>query len=193
MTYQSSNPQINTGSPAVATSDGGAPISQWWPIGLLISSVLFFILGGGLLGAWSSSTVCDYGYFDDICYGNASEYDGGIACIVIAVVLKVAFWIVLIVFCVQRRRSRASPSTVVYVNAQAAAESGNAAKAQPQASMYSTPQPEFTGVQPAPQYGAPAQVQTPVAEKQAVTRYCGHCGAGNVTPFCAQCGSQVPM
>jgi len=190
MAYQNSNPQINT-APAVTSSDGRGSLSHWWPIGLIISSVVFFVIGGGLLGAWSSSTYCD-GYFNDYCYSNGSEYDAGVAFIVIGVILKIAFWIVLIIFCVQRRRTQ-SPSTVVYVNAQAAAESGNAAKAQPQANVYSAPQQEYTGVQPAPQYGAGAQGQAPVVEKQTVTRYCGHCGAGNTTPFCSQCGSQVPM
>lgn len=191
MAYQNSSPQINTGTEVVA---GRAPVSQWWPIGLLISSIVFFVLGGGLLGAWSSSSYCtyDYDYGYDYCIGNASEWDGGIACIVIGAILKLAFWVVLIVWCVQRRRSR-SPSTVVYVNAQAAAESGNAPKAQPQANVYSAPQPDYAGVQPAPQYGVATQVQVPVAEKQAVTRYCGSCGSGTTTPFCSHCGSQVPM
>ena len=187
MSYQNSSPQIQVGG----TTTGKAPLSHWWVIGVFCASVLFFIIGGGLLGAWSSSLICD-GYYYDICYGNAGEWDGGIACIAIGSILKFVFWVLLIVWCVQRRRSRA-PSTVVYVNAQAAAEAGTAAKPQPQTNVYSVPQPEYAGVQPAPQYGAAAQAQVPVAEKQAVMRYCSACGTGTTTPFCSQCGSQVPM
>jgi hypothetical protein len=185
MSYQNSSPQIQVGG-----TTGKAPISHWWVIGVFCSSVLFFVIGGGLLGAWSSSAACGYYY----CYGDAGEWNGGIACIAIGAILKFVFWVLLIVWCVQRRRSRA-PSTVVYVNAQAAAEAGTAPKPQPQANVYSAPQPEYAGVQPAPQYGAAAQVQAPapVAEKQAVMRYCGHCGTGTTTPLCSQCGSQVPM
>jgi len=185
MAYQNSSPQIQVGG-----TTGKAPISHWWPIGLFCSSVLFFVLGGGLLGAWSSSVFCD-GYYD-ICYGNVGEYNGGIACIAIGAILKFAFWVVLIVWCVQRRRSHA-PSTVVYVNAQAAAEAGTVAKPEPQATVYSVPQPEPVGIQHVPQYGAAVLAQVPVAEKQAAVRYCGQCGTGTTTPFCSQCGSQVPM
>lgn len=186
MAYQNSSPQIQIGTPAT----GKAPMSRWWPLGIFCSSVLFFVIGGGLLGAWSSSFNC-YGYYD-FCYGNAGEWNGGIACIVIGAILKLAFWVVLIVWCVQRRRSSA-PSTIVYVNAQAAAEAGTVAKPQPQANVYSPPQPEYAGVQPVPQYVGAAQAQVPVAEKQAVTRYCGQCGTGTTTPFCSQCGYQAPM
>jgi len=186
MAYQNSSPQIITGTqPATDRS----PLSKWWVVGVFCSSVFFFVLGGGLLGAWSASLSCSY--YDYICYGDLGEWNGGIACIAIGAILKFVFWVLLIVWCVQRRRSRA-PSTVVYVNAQANAEAGTVQKPQPVANVYSVPQRDYT-VQPAPEYGvAAAQAGVPT-EKQLATRYCGQCGSGTTTPFCAKCGSQVPM
>jgi hypothetical protein len=170
MAYQNSSPQIVTGTQPVT---GKAPISKWWPIGCFCSFVFFIVLGGGLLGA--------------------GVWYGGIACIAIAVILKFVFWVLLITWCVQRRRA-STPSTIVYVNAQANAEAGTFQKPQPVATVYSAPQPNYT-VQPAPGYGvAAAHAEVPsVVEKRGVTRYCGRCGTSTTTPFCLQCGSQVPM
>jgi hypothetical protein len=174
MAYQNSSPQIITGTQPAADR---APMSKWWVVGVFCASVFFFVLGGGLLGAWS--------------YGDIGEWNGGIACIAIGAILKFVFWVLLIVWCVQRRRSRA-PSTIVYVNAQANAEAGTVQKPQPVANVYSVPQRDYT-VQPSPEYGvAAAQAEVP-SEKQVATRYCGQCGTGTITPFCSRCGSQVPM
>jgi hypothetical protein len=172
MAYQNSSPQIVT---SIQPSTGKAPISKWWPIGFFCGFVFFFVLGGGLIGA--------------------GIFLGGIACIAIGAILKFVFWVLLIVWAVQRRRGRAAaPSTIVYVNAQANAEAGTVQKPQPIATTYSTPQQNYT-VQPGTEYGiAPAYTGVPnVVEKQAVIRYCGQCGTGNTTPFCSQCGSQVPI
>jgi hypothetical protein len=189
MAYQNSSPQIVTGIEPVT---GKAPISKWWPIGFFCGAVFFFVLGGGLLGAWSSSVDCIYDYYSDYCGGNDSEWNGGIACIAIGAILKFVFWVLLIIRCVQIRRTRA-PSTIVYVNAQANAEAGTVQKPQPLANAYSVPQPNYT-VQSAPEYGvAAAHAEVPIVEKQALMRYCGQCGTGTTTPFCSQCGSQVPM
>ncbi|OCK92081.1 uncharacterized protein K441DRAFT_663790 [Cenococcum geophilum 1.58] len=187
MAYQNSSPQIVTGTPAT----GKGPISKWWPIGCFCFSVLFFVLGGGLIGAWSTSVGCSYYYdYTDYCYGNVGEWNGGIACLAIGAVLKFVFWVLLVVWCVQRRRSRA-PATIVYVNAQANAEAGTVQKPQPAATVYSAPQPNYT-VQPTPEYGVAAAHGEVPAEKQVMTRYCGQCGTGTTTLFCSKCGSQVP-
>jgi len=189
MAYQNSSPQIITGT---QPDTGRAPLSKWWPIGVFCAAAFFFVLGGGLIGAWSYSVDCYY-FYGDYCYGNTGEWDGGIACIAIGAVLKFVFWVLLIIWCVQRRRARA-PSTVVYVNAQSNAEAGTIQKPQPAATVYSAPQPNYTA-QSVPEYGvAAAHAGVPhVGEKQVVTRYCGQCGTGTTTPFCSQCGSQVPM
>jgi hypothetical protein len=169
MAYQNSSPQIVTG---IEPAAGKAPISKWWPIGFFCGAVFFFVLGGGLLGA--------------------GVLVGGIACIAIGAILKFVFWVLLIIHCVQIRRTRA-PSTIVYVNAQANAEAGTVQKPQPVANVYSVPQ-QNNIVQAAPEYGvATSHAEVPLAEKQVVMRYCGQCGKGNTTPFCSQCGSQVPM
>jgi hypothetical protein len=169
MAYQNSSPQIVTG---IGPVTGKAPLSKWWPIGVFCGAVFFFVLGGGLLGA--------------------GVLVGGIACIAIGAILKFVFWVLLIIHCVQIRRTRA-PSTIVYVNAQANAEAGTVQKPQPLANAYSVPQPNYT-VQSAPEYGvAAAHAEVPIVEKQALMRYCGQCGTGTTTPFCSQCGSQVPM
>jgi hypothetical protein len=170
MAYQNSSPQILTGTQPVT---GKAPISKWWPIGVFCFFVFFFVLGGGLLGA--------------------GVLDGGIACIAIGAILKFVFWVLLIIWLVQRRRARA-PSTIVYINAQANAEAGTVGKPQPVATVYSAPQRDYT-VQATPEYGiAAARAEVPpVVEKPPGTRYCGQCGTGTITPYCSQCGSQVPM
>jgi hypothetical protein len=187
MAYQNSSPQIVTGTQPIT---GKAPISKWWPIGVLCSSVFFFVLGGGLLGAWSTSFTCSE--YDYSCDGNVSDWNGGIACIAIGAILKFVFWVLLIIWCVQRRRARA-PSTIVYINTQANVEAGTVQKPQTLATVYSAPQQDYT-VQPAPEYGvAAAHAEAPPVEKQLVTRYCGHCGTGTTTPYCPRCGSQVPM
>jgi hypothetical protein len=94
-----------------------------WPILCFCLAVMFFIIGGGLLGAWASNVAQDQctatndDFNNDITYTNCSPkgalWDAGIACIAVGVIFKIAFWITLIVWCVKRRSNR----TVVYVNA----------------------------------------------------------------------------
>jgi hypothetical protein len=170
MAYQNSSPQIVTG---IQPGTGKAPISKGWPIGCFCSFVFFFVVGGGLIAA--------------------GIFEGGIACIALGAILKFVFWVLLIVWCVQRRRAVA-PSTIVYVNAQANAEAGTVQKPQPITTVYNTQQQNYT-VQSGTKYNVAAvHTKVPnVVEKQAVMRYCGQCGIGTTTPFCSQCGSQVPL
>jgi len=122
-------------------------MSHWVPIGIFIASVFFFVLGGGLLGAWGASSNCLDTNYDGtyyVCSGNNGEFYAGIAMIAIGAILKFAFWIVLILWCVQRRRSR---STIVYVNNHIAAENG-----EHKPYVQTNVQTEYTGVQGAPHY-----------------------------------------
>jgi len=150
----------------------------------MIATVICFAIGGGLIGAWASSDNCsvvdDEG--DVVCSGTNGEYYAGLAFIVIAVILKISFWITLIVYCVQRRRSR-NVAPIIYVNNTAYA--GNtgygggveAGKATPLANIYGGAQP----YNPVPQ----AEVGP--------SRFCPQCGGETVGQFCSHCGSQVHM
>jgi len=191
MAYQSTNPQFQT---VTTTSSAPSPMSKWWPIGLFISWVIFVIIGGGLIGAWNSNV--QYGsYYGE--YGghveNMSQYYGAIACFAIGGILQLTFWIVLIVWRVQRRRSPPVVSTsVIYANTPSA-EAARADKIspnwQPPTEIYPAPQPTV----PAPTYHTvqiPGGTTAPSAEKQTTMRYCGNCGTAITTPFCKQCGSR---
>lgn len=72
--------------------------SKWWPISLLIVTVVFIAVGGGLIGG----SIYDGYYFDYV-----NPYDmfyAGVALVVLGGLLKISFWVVLIIYCVQRRR-----------------------------------------------------------------------------------------
>jgi hypothetical protein len=96
-----------------------------WPILMFCLAILFFIVGGILIGAWATKAAKDQcvsstnDFNNDITYVNCSPkgalWDAGIACIAAGVLFKIAFWITLIVWCVKRRSSR----QVVYYNAPA--------------------------------------------------------------------------
>lgn len=84
-------------------------ISKWWPIGLLIATLICFAVGGGLVGG---SIDTSSGYYDSpvAFYG---MFFVGITFLVIGVLTKLAFWVFLIVYCVQRRRLRYAKSNYV--------------------------------------------------------------------------------
>ena len=64
-------------------------MSKWWWIGLLVSWIIFLIIACVLVTADCIS---------------CAELNGSFACFAIAGALHLAFWIVLIVWCTQRRR-----------------------------------------------------------------------------------------
>ncbi|KAJ5682315.1 hypothetical protein N7462_005480 [Penicillium macrosclerotiorum] len=174
-------------------------ISKWWCIGFFIAAVVFFIIGGALVGTYFSSgysTCSTYSsfssyYYDYSCFdGNDGEFYGGIAMIVIGGVCKLVAWILLIVFCVQRRRF--NQTNITYVNAPMAAP-------QPVAQQgYVAPQPTYPPVDPTAQFPRspaspapyPASVSTPPPKEATATafRYCGQCGTAMSSRFCPQCG-----
>lgn len=97
----------------------GAPVknvsrmSKWWPIGFFIGALVFFVIGGALVGTYLGNTSNCYNsyntYYYDYSYSCSSgangEFYGGLACFAIGGILKLVAWILLIVFCVKRRRS----------------------------------------------------------------------------------------
>lgn len=171
-------------SPMGATVAQQAParsrtqMSRWWPISFFIAALVFIIIGGGLIGAWTSSVnnFYDDDSFDTV--GNNGEFYGGVACLVIAGICKLVGWILLIVRCMQRQRS---PPTVIAYPYQPPnqyampATRGGYVTIPGQAS---TPAPSYTNYQTAPN------------ESGMAMRYCGNCGAAVTTPFCAQCGTK---
>lgn len=211
MEYHTTNPQLQH-QQVTTTPSAHPPMSKWWPISFLLLSILFFGIGGGLLGAWSGSYCASYYYG---CIGDSAEYNGGIACLAIGGILKLAFWITLILYCVRRHQSRAPPATIVYVNSPAV-ETGPAGKSygfqQPQQQeirsvlmqmdqMVLVPQPPSPTApytrKPLPQY--PPMQQTP-AVPAPVYRSEMHNGVGATSPlgeeqqmarYCSHCGSLV--
>ncbi|KAJ5094904.1 hypothetical protein N7532_007195 [Penicillium argentinense] len=88
-------------------------ISKWWCIGFFIAAVIFFIIGAALVSAYLSAgyktctSALSYGdyTYDYSCFtGNIGEYNGGIAMLVLGGLSKFIAWVLLIVYCVQRRR-----------------------------------------------------------------------------------------
>jgi hypothetical protein len=75
------------------------PISKWWPIYTGIKAVIFFIIGGALIGTFETSIFCDdYG-----CYGEPGLWAGGVAMCVLGAATTIA-WVVLLVLYLTRRR-----------------------------------------------------------------------------------------
>lgn len=192
------------------------PMSKWWPIGLLISAVVLIIIGGALIGSAYSNEFCD-GFGD--CYYNGSEYDAGIALIILGVLVKLAFWIVLIVFIVRRRRLSSQTTNFTYANNNPIA--GNVAPQQEQGKAHWNAPTAMGNFQPVPQDNTeytngqsnpllenkhaawssqPIPVEGQYHDGSAAMghgapggRYCLQCGTLANTPYCAQCGVAVPM
>lgn len=173
-----------------------SPISAWWPISFGIATFIFFIAGGALLGTWAG------------CYFDCSEgsYYGGVALIVVAIFLKIA-WIVTLVIYLRRRRLayvQGAASSKVHWNAGTGLLDGrNFSSQQPPAQPTQYPfaspaQTQYSSVPIAAPMYDPMPAKDPVTHSATEVpgqniRYCVHCGATVHTPFCAQCGSSNPM
>jgi hypothetical protein len=180
--------------------DTGAPrpsrLNKWWPIGVFIGAVVCFIIGGALMGAWVSSSYndCSYSsyyssyYSDYSCVTtNMGEFYGAVAMFVIGGVLKLTAWILLIIFCVKRKRY--SHHTVTYVN------SPPVQQPQPFQQPYAASQPTNAPPQPvSPEMAGPFLAGTPPPKEANATatasKYCGQCGTAVFSRFCPQCGAQ---
>lgn len=183
--------------------------NKWWPIGFFIGAIICFIIGGALVGTWASKSYddCSYSssnsyyssyYSSYSCVGSDSGiFYGGIAMLVIGGVIKLIAWILLIIFCVKRSRSR---HTVTYVDTPPVQ--------QPQPYQpYAAPQPTYPPAQqmaqfprsPAspgpihPDMTGPSIATPPPNEPEGTAtafKYCGQCGTAVTSRFCPQCGSQ---
>lgn len=161
-------------------------MSKWWPISFFIAAVIFFIIGGGLIGAWASSATAydsydsydsyDYTYY----YSNSGEYYGALACFALGGICKFVAWVLLIVWCVKRSRSR----TVVVTQAYEPYQSYGNNYAAPAAPQGYAPVP-VPSPAPVPPYG---NAQTAPNQTGGQMRYCTNCGTAVTTPFCSQCG-----
>ncbi|KAJ5999838.1 hypothetical protein N7481_000247 [Penicillium waksmanii] len=186
-------------------SSPGQPsrVTKWWPISFFIAAIVCFIIGGALIGVWTSNSIddCSYSSYSSYYYSDYScvqtdmgEFWGGVAMFVIGGVCKLIAWVLLIIFCV--KRSRNNHTTVTYQQQQFQ---------QP----YAAPQPVYAPSQqsaqfprspasPGPMY--PEMANTPLAgtpppkEANATAtafKYCSQCGTAVSSRFCPQCGSQA--
>ncbi|KAJ5922822.1 hypothetical protein N7516_010525 [Penicillium verrucosum] len=168
----------------------GAPrpsrLTKWWPIGFFIGAIVCFIIGGALVGKWTSHSYdhCSYSssyyssYYSSYSCSNTNmgEFYGAVAMFVIGGVLQLTAWILLIIFCVKRNRH--SHHTVTY--------------------SYVAPQPTYSPAHQSAQFPhSPEMVNssapgTPPNETNATAsaaKYCTQCGTTLSGRFCPQCGS----
>jgi hypothetical protein len=190
MSYEMSNQNMAYPYPPPAAAVIPAPksrFSKWWPISFFIAAVLFFVIGGGLVGAWSASYTCDLSGWTSYCgNGNDGEFYGGVAMLVIGGLCKLTAWIMLIVWCVKRSSRQPTSVAYTYQPINYAAPTAPAAPAPPAPLHYQAPQP----YQNAPPYqNSPSPA--PHSKEGGGIKYCGQCGAAATTPFCPQCGIRV--
>ncbi|OQD69502.1 hypothetical protein PENPOL_c002G07421 [Penicillium polonicum] len=191
-------------------SVAGAPrpsrLTKWWPIGFFIGAIICFIVGGALVGTWTSQSYDDCSYSSSYYSSYYSSYScgstdmgkfyGAVAMFVIGGVLKLTAWILLIVFCV--KRTRQSHHTVTYVNSPPVQQ---VQQPQPFQQPYVAPQPTYAPVPQSAQFPhSPETVNSsvpgtpPPNEANATTsaaKYCTQCGTAVSSRFCPQCGSQA--
>ena len=152
---------------------GKKPMSRWWWGSFLIGWLVFVIAGAAILGVWESKAglQCsdeedEFGEVFETCTseGETPLFYAGVACLGIAGVLHIAYWIALIVWCTRRRHAR----QFGYSSNTYAMETG-----------INKPS-SFSPYQPVPEYPA----------EQSMGRQCGNCGAVTTGQFCANCGTR---
>lgn len=138
------------------------PISKWWPIGLGITSLLLYAIGGGLVG---NSAYTD-GYY---IYLDTGKYYGGIALCALGSFAFIAFVVMLVLYFVRRNR----------ITHQAETSHGDVSYAGTQSSQQNVvAKPE-------------AVVMTNQINPQKGSKFCGNCGSFANGKFCAGCGATV--
>ncbi|KAL2849479.1 hypothetical protein BJY01DRAFT_210674 [Aspergillus pseudoustus] len=136
-------------------------ISKWFPISMITIGFIFIAVGGALISVWSSR---DNHSEDD-------QYYGAVSCFVIAGVCQLAGWIILIIYCVQTRRSEG-----VYFSY---ADHPPANQTQPTYSPRPVPSPRY--------------LKCPVSQSRlnGKRRCCPECGAVLIAPFCTECPAKI--
>lgn len=167
--------KFQTQSHTTIVQDGKPIMSIWWPMSVLAGWIGCFIAGAGLLSAYQSSANCRSQYYgrNNTCTGgNQGERSAGIAFILIAIALKLVFWILIIMRCYQQRRRYVSVTTLAG-NRHGFGNAGFNEQSVP-LNQYAPHQGQHTGYHPYPQYAAgptsyPSQVYQENAPLQ--TRY----------------------
>ena len=167
-------------------------INKWWPIGLGISSILLFAIGGGLYGN------CLYTDGYDV-YISLSRYYTGIALLCLGAVAFIAFIVMSIVWLSRRNKKHDAESQPNF--APAAFRGSMAAPAPAYDTMVPNhmAQPVYQEPQKAmlkPESVVRAnQVQvSPVISPvttPSVGKFCGNCGTQTEHKYCTSCGAVV--
>ncbi|KAJ6107694.1 hypothetical protein N7523_009017 [Penicillium sp. IBT 18751x] len=97
-------------------------MSRWWPLGFFLAAVVSFIVGGALVGVWVSNASDCFGYSNSYYYSDDvnctskqnSEFYAAIAFIIVGAACKFIGWILLIMYCVKRRRSLQEAAASTY-------------------------------------------------------------------------------
>jgi len=88
-------------------------MSRWWPSSFFLGAVVMFIVGGALVGSYLSNANCfssSYFHYNDDDWDCTPKRNGkfyaAVACFIVGGVFKLIAWILLILYCIKRRRSR---------------------------------------------------------------------------------------
>lgn len=193
--------------------------SKWWPISFAIVAVVFFIIGGALIGTYRNhlyddcvndwydsyypSSYSSYDYSDYSCDGNISLWYGGIACIAIGGFFELITWILFGIWIIKRIHRR---QAIWNANNPQTFQPAQDVSAVPQQQQYAAPQPAYIPGQQqfprSPEMSQPDFVRqsisnagTPPPKENVPTatafRFCGNCGTPVSGRFCTQCGTAV--
>ncbi|KAK4122211.1 hypothetical protein N657DRAFT_657078 [Parathielavia appendiculata] len=147
--------------------------SKWWPLSFFLAAVLFFIIGGALLGTWAASTASDCydTYYSGSSYKSSynkscsaaadGKFWGGVACVVLGGICKLIFWILLIVWCVKRSSSHAVTTAYAYQPVNYAAAPPPTAPAAPAPLYQNAPQYQNQPYNAHPYQNAPPYQSSP--------------------------------
>ncbi|KAK4095812.1 hypothetical protein N658DRAFT_519533 [Parathielavia hyrcaniae] len=122
---QTAYPYPPPGATTVTVAPKRSRFSKWWPISFFIAAVIFFIIGGALIGSWagSAATDCYDNYYSGSSYRGSSsscstaadgQFWGGVVCIGLGSLCKLVFWILLIVWCVKRSSTHTVTTAYAY-------------------------------------------------------------------------------